>query len=124
MGDPKTVRFNRAQEQALDDMVDRDRADNQSEAHRMFVNAGMAEYGYSVNGNGDTSLKWAAGELARMLTYVGVGWLAFFWAFPVGFRVWGAVVLLMALAMIGVYLVLDVYEPAISRRLFGKEDPA
>lgn len=124
MAERKTVRFERDQIHAIEDMVERERADNESAAVKKLLTEGMRQYGYKATGNGDTSLKWAAGELARLLTYVGLGWLAFFWAFPVGFRVLGAVVLVMALAMVGVYLLLDAYEPAISRRLFGKEDPA
>lgn len=124
MAERKTVRFERDQIHAIEDMVERERADNESAAVKKLLTEGMRQYGYKATGNGDTSLKWAAGELARLLSYVGLGWLAFFWAFPVGFRVLGAVVLVMALAMVGVYLLLDAYEPAISRRLFGKEDPA
>lgn len=124
MAERKTVRFERDQIHAIEDMVERERADNESAAVKKLLTEGMRQYGYKATGNGDTSLKWAAGELARLLTYVGLGWLAFFWAFPVDFRVLGAVVLVMALAMVGVYLLLDAYEPAISRRLFGKEDPA
>lgn len=124
MAERKTVRFERDQIHAIEDMVERERADNESAAVKKLLTEGMRQYGYKATGNGDTSLKWAAGELARLLSYVGLGWLAFFWAFPVDFRVLGAVVLVMALAMVGVYLLLDAYEPAISRRLFGKEDPA
>lgn len=122
MAEHKSIRLESDQLDAISDMAETGKADNESAALRKLLSEGMRQYGYAVNGNGNTSLKRAAGELARLFTYVGLGWLAFFWAFPVEFRLWGAVVLLMALAMVGAYLALDAYEPAISRRLFGERE--
>lgn len=117
MGKPKSVRFNQQQERALDDMVERGEADSQTEAHRMLVNAGMRQFGYRASGNGDTQLKWLAKEMARLFSYIGVGWILFFWAFPVSFAMPGVAVLFMALSMVGAYMLLDAKEPAISKRL-------
>lgn len=117
MGKPKSVRFNPAQKRALEDMIERGEASSETEAHRMLLNAGMQQFGYRVTGNGDTRLKWLAGEMARLLAYVGVGWIVFFWAFPVQFSVFGVAVLFMALSMVAAYMVLDAKEPKISKRL-------
>jgi len=124
MGKPKSVRFNKHQEQALDDMVERGRADSETEAHRMLINAGMRKFGYRAGGNGDTQLKWLAGELARLFSYIGVGWVVFFWAFPVQFAMPGVAVLFMALGMVAAYALLDAKEPAVSKRLGLVEDKA
>jgi len=124
MGERKSVRITGEQDAAIDDLQDRDKAESESEALRMLITAGMRHYGYRATGNGNTSLKWLSGELARLFAYIGLGWLAFFWAFPVKFRVLGAVVLVMALGMVAVYAVLDQVEPAVSERLFGESDTA
>jgi len=117
MGKTKSVRFNPAQERALEDMIERGKASSETEAHRMLLNAGMQQFGYRVTGNGDTQLKWLAGELARLFSYIGVGWVVFFWAFPVQFAVPGVAVLFMALGMVAAYALLDAKEPAVSKRL-------
>jgi len=124
MGEPKTVRFDANQEDALQDLVERGKAPNESEAHRMLINAGMAQYGYSAGQNGNTTLKWMSKELARLFSYVGLGWIAFFWAFPVEFRLIGVTILFMALGMIGAYLALEKYEPRVSHAIFGKGEKA
>ena len=67
MGEVKTARVTNTQSEAIGDMVDRGQADSESEAHRMFLDAGMAEYGYRAEGTtGDTRLKRLTAELARV----------------------------------------------------------
>lgn len=102
-----------------DDMVERGKADTASEALKMFMKAGKVQYGYHAGQNGDTQLKRASKELTRLLSYAGIGWLVFFWAYPVAFTLPGVMLLFSALAMVGVYFILDRAEPKVSKALFG-----
>jgi hypothetical protein len=124
MGESKTAYLTDHQLEVIERMVERGEAGNESEALRNLVNEGMVSFGYRGGQNGNTTLKWMAKELARAFTWAGLAWLAFFWAFPVGFRLPGVMVLIAALGMIAVYLVLDKYEPAVSHRLFGTGEKA
>jgi len=124
MGERKSLRFETQQLDAATDMVETGQADDQSKAIRKFIDEGMRQYGYTANGTEHTQLRWMAKELAKLTSYIGVGWLVFFWAFPVQFRMAGAFILLMALVLTGVYIVLDAKEPAISNRLFGDKEVA
>ena len=124
MAETKGARLTRRQIDAIDDMVERGVADNESEALRSLVDEGMRVHGYRAGRNGNTKLKTMSKELAKLFSYAGMAWLAFFWAFPVGFRLPGVLVLIAAMGMIGTYLVLDKYEPAVSARLFGRGESA
>lgn len=124
MSRPHTVRFNPSQREAIEDLVDKGKAENESQAHRMLVNAGMEAYGFTPRGATDTRLRVMAGELAKLFAYVGIAWIAFFWAFPVQFRLVGAAVVVAALGMVGVYVALGYVEPDLSRRLFSRGERA
>lgn len=124
MGEVKSAQLTRKQLEVIEDMVDAGEADNQSEALRDLLDEGMRTYGYRAGRNGNTTLKWMSKEMGKLFAYAGMAWLAFFWAFPVGFRLPGALVMVAALGMFGVWLLLDRYEPAVTKRLFGTGEKA
>lgn len=125
MGKSKTIWFSPAQVEAIEDLEDRGKADNASEAVRMLLNAGMQAHGYDVAANNsDTTLRRMAGELSRLFAYVGVAWIAFFWAFPVGFRLPGVLVMAAALGMVAIYVALGQVEPRVTHWLFSRGESA
>ncbi len=125
MGKPYSIRFNPSQEEAIEDLQDRGKAESDSQAHRLLVNAGMQQYGYRVDGaHGNTWLKRLAGELARLFAYLGVGWLAFFALFPVQFRMIGVAIVVLAVAMTALRLVLGQVEPRVTHALQRGEHEA
>lgn len=124
MGEHRSLRLDKDQRDAIDDMVDRGRADTKTEAAKKFLNVGMQKYGYTPAGDSNTTLRTMAAEFARLFAYVGVAWIAFFWAFPVEFRLVGVLVVVAALGMVGVYVGLGYVEPDLSRRLFSRGEKA
>ena len=124
MGKPKSVRFNQQQLDALEELKERGKADSETEAHRMLLNAGMQRYGFTIAGNGDTWLKRLAGELARLFAYLGVAWLAFFALFPIQFRMIGVAIVVLAVAMTAIRLVLGQVEPRVTHALQRGESEA
>ncbi|MFB6198897.1 MAG: hypothetical protein ABEI52_11635 [Halobacteriaceae archaeon] len=124
MGKNTSLRIDTADLEDAADMVARDKADTQSEALKLFIKAGKTQYGYHAGENGETALKRTSKELARLLGYVGVGWLVFFWAYPVGFALPGVMILFSALGMVGVYFILERTEPKVSEALFGRGERA
>lgn len=124
MGDPITVRPTQEHREIIKDLVERDKADNTSEAVKNLFDEGARAYGYRAGRNGNTTLKLMSKEFTKLFGYAGMAWLAFFWAFPVGFRLPGVLLIVASAAMLGSYLALDRYEPAVSRRLFGRGESA
>jgi hypothetical protein len=124
MAQVKSARFTKEQEQAIEDMVERGMADNESEAHRMFVNSGMREYGYQNGGYTNTALKGFVARGAWLLTVAGLVGLAFTFAYPVPARVPSFAVLVVGVVLFPVREWLDSREPDVSnklRALFGGE---
>lgn len=120
MGEQKNAWLERHQLEQIDKMVKDGVADNDSEAVRTALDAGLAELGYlSGNGSARTRLRWAVRELARLFTYLGLGWLAATLLFPVEFRLYAVGWFVVALAFLGADRVLADVEPWVSRRLIG-----
>jgi hypothetical protein len=117
MAQVKSARFTREQEQAIEDMVEREKADNESEAHRMLVNAGMREYGYENGQHSDTALKAAVKELASLFTLVGLVGLGFTFAYPVPARLPSFAILATGVMLYSVGKALEQHEPKVSKRL-------
>jgi len=117
MAETKSARFSREQTEAIEDMVDKGLADNQSEAHRMLVNAGMHEYGYSNGGYSETALKRICGELAKAFLLVGVVLVGVTYFYPITFRVLAVGPIVSGLFLLGVESVLENVEPKVSNRI-------
>lgn len=86
MAQQKNTRLEKQQLDAISAMVDKELADNESEAHRMLLNAGIEQYGLGVTGSGSTLSKVAT-QFAWIFGIVGVAWLAITITYPVGLRV-------------------------------------
>lgn len=117
MAQVKSVRLSKQQEQAIQDMVERGTADNESEAHRMLVNSGMREYGYQNGGYADTMLKGLVSQAAWLLTVAGLVGLAFTFAYPVPARVPSFAVLVVGVVLFPVREWLESREPDVSNKL-------
>lgn len=126
MAQVKSARFTKDQEHAIEDMVERGYADNESEAHRMLVNAGMQEYGYRNGEHRDTALKAVVHRVSWLFMTAGLVGMAFTVAYPVPARLPSFAVVGAGVFLFGVYHVLEEHEPKVSnqlRRLVGR-DPA
>jgi hypothetical protein len=119
MAQQKNTRLERHQLQAIEDMVDRGIADNESEAHRMLLNAGKREYGYKNGGYTDTMLRLATFRVGVLLAIAGIVGLAFTFAYPVSARLPSFAVLVVGAGLYGVSSVLERHEPQVSQRLKG-----
>jgi hypothetical protein len=117
MAQVKSARFTKEQEQAIEDMVEREQADNESEAHRMLVNAGMREYGYQNGQHSDTALKSTVQVLANVFTLTGMVGLAFTFAYPVGARLPSFAILAFGVMLYSLGKALEQHEPKVSKRL-------
>jgi len=111
------VQLEKHQRDVIKDMDERDIADNQSEAHRMLLNAGMDEYGYKNGGHTDTLLKRGLSKIGVLLALTGIIGLAFTFAYPVPARVPSFSVLIVGAGMYVGSEVLEEYEPKVSRKL-------
>jgi hypothetical protein len=119
MAERKSVRLEKQQLDAIEDMVDRGIADNASEAHRELLNAGKREYGYKNGNFTDTALKSFVTRLSWLLTVAGLVGLAFTFAYPVAARLPSFAVLIGGVGCYGLSQVLEEYEPRVSKRLKG-----
>jgi hypothetical protein len=117
MAQQKNTRLEKHQLDAISDMVDRGVADNESEAHRMLLNAGKREYGYKNGGHADTLLKRGLSKIGVLLALTGIIGLAFTFAYPVPARVPSFSVLIVGAGMYAGSGVLEEYEPDVSRKL-------
>lgn len=117
MAKTKSARFTAAQIEAVEDMVEKGKADNESEAHRMFVNAGMREYGY-VNGDySDTTLKQATHEMAKLFLIAGVVLVGVTFFYPVSLRLIAIGPIVSGLFLLGVESVLESVEPRVTNKI-------
>jgi len=117
MAERKSTRLERHQLDAIEDMAERGVADNESEAHRMFLNAGMAEFGYKNGGHTDTLLKRGLSKVGILLALTGIIGLAFTFAYPVPARVPSFSVLIVGAGCYAGSEVLEEYEPNVTRKL-------
>jgi len=120
MAERKSVRLEKQQLDAIEDMVDRGIADNESEAHRMCLNAGKREFGYKNGHYTDTRLKDWLTQGAYLLTMAGLVGLAFTFAYPVGARIPSFAVIVVGVSIQAfVVPAVEKREPKISKRLKG-----
>ena len=119
MAQVKSARFTKEQEEAIEDMVERGMADNESEAHRMLVNSGMREYGYQNGSYADTALKSFVTRAAWLLTVAGLVGLAFTFAYPVPARIPSFAVLVVGVVLFPIREWLESREPDVSNKLKG-----
>jgi Arc/MetJ-type ribon-helix-helix transcriptional regulator len=119
MAETKSARFSKEQVTAIEDMVEQGKADNQSEAHRMFVNAGMREYGYVGGALKETKLRWAVRETSKLCLYAGVVLLGLTWLYPVIFRLAPVGPIVAGLVLHGADRALGSVEPDVSNWLRG-----
>lgn len=119
MAETRGARFNREQVQAIEDMVDKGIADNQSEAHRMLVNAGMHEYGYTNGGYSETALKTVCGEMAKLFLVSGLILVGVTYFYPVQLRLLAVGPIVSGLFLMGVERVLESHEPKVTNALRG-----
>ena len=117
MAKQKNTRLEKPQLDAISDMADRDIADNESEAHRLLLNAGMREYGYTNGGYSDTKLKQGVENSAWLLTVAGMVGLTFTFAYPIPARMPSFAVLAFGVFLFPVAQALEDYEPKVSNRL-------
>lgn len=111
MSTHKSIRLEKQHEDAIEDLDNRGVADNESEAHRMLLAAGMREFGYEAGGYQAASpLSWVAGEFARAFAWIGVAWLALTALFPVVWRMGAVFALLASLGCVVVRHVVDEYD--------------
>jgi len=120
MAEHKSVRLEKQQLDAIEDMDTQNIADNESEAHRMLLNAGMQEYGFTNGDYTDTTLRSFTQELARIFLYIGIGFVGLSLFIPLWeTRLVGFALLVSGLSLVGVDQLLESYEPAVSERLSG-----
>lgn len=117
MAERKSVRLEKQQLDTISDMEERDLADNESEAHRMLLNAGMREYGYASGDYTDTRLKQLVEQSAWLLTVAGMVGLAFTFAYPIPTRVPSFAVLCFGVGLFPLAQALGDVEPRVSERL-------
>ena len=102
MAEPKTVKMEKRQCDAIGDMEDDDLADNPSEAIRLAFDVGIRELGYGDGDGGDDPwLAWFTGELGKVFAYLAIGWLAATLAAPVGFRLLAVYLFFASVACFG-----------------------
>lgn len=119
MAERKSIRLEKQHLDTFERMVEDEKADNQSEAHRMLLNAGMREYGYRGGESSNTVLRSTIYKLAWLFSIAGVVGLGFTFAYPVPARLPSFAVLVFGIALYGVSEVLEDHEPAVSKRLKG-----
>lgn len=121
MAERRSVHLEKRQREAIQDLVERGVADNASEAHRLFVNAGMQEYGYVNGDRREDTLSGVARELGKWLAVFGAAFLAFSLFWPVEVRMW---VVFFAFASVACYGAAEVLEGGAAdgvRSWWGKQ---
>ena len=124
MAELKSTRLEKQQLDAIEDMAEREIADNESEAHRMLLNAGMHEYGYQNGDYTETVLKQGLEKVSWLLMLGGIVGLAFTVWYPVTARIPSFSVLVVGFVLWRVALLVESREPDLSNRLkslFGGE---
>jgi hypothetical protein len=120
MAERVSVQLEQHQREAISDMVDRGIADNESEAHRMCLNAGKREFGYKNGHYTETSLLSWLTQAAYLLTMAGLVGLAFTFAYPVGARIPSFAVIVVGVSIQAfVVPAVEKREPKVTKRLKG-----
>lgn len=118
MADQKTVNIDRRHRDALTRLVDGGEADNDSEAARMLLDAGMTAYGLGSHG-ADTALRATIRRGADAVGLLTLLWVGLTYLTPLGFRQWAIPMGLVAVALYSADRALGRYEPGVSARLTG-----
>jgi len=119
MAKQKNTRLEKHQLDAIEDMVDRDVADNESEAHRMLLNEGKRAYGYKNGGYTETTLKQATHEAAKWFLVAGLVLVGVTYFYPVSLRLVAIGPIVSGLFLMGVERVLESHEPKVSNKIKG-----
>lgn len=119
MAETYTARLTKEQEDAIDDMVGSDKADNDSEALRMLITAGMREYGYRNGETNQTVLRTAIQEMAKWFFISGFVLLGVTYFLPVELRLVAVGPIFSGLFLSGVDRALESVEPRVSKKLRG-----
>lgn len=118
MGERKSIRLSTQQLDALEEMERQGDADNQSEALRTALNAGLRDMGYRNGEKADTTLRRNIRRMAHTLAMMAVGMLGVVLVYPVEIvRIAVVAPAVMSVTMYAVDQFLEQYEPAVSRRL-------
>lgn len=121
MADKVPAQFDADQIESFEQMQRDGRASSRSEAIRIASKRGLEELGYRAGRRQETTLKRIAAEVTRALAWIALAWLALTALFPVEYRIGALFAAFAALGSAGLYYLLDRHEPAVSRRLFGRE---
>lgn len=119
MAQQKNTRLEKEQLDAISDMESRGVADNESEAHRMLLRAGMREYGYKNGNNTETALRAFVQRLSELFLIAGIVWTGITWYYPRVYAMPAIGLFLSGLACVGMDRVLESYEPGVSNYLKG-----
>lgn len=114
MADTVSVRLERSQIQAIEEMDDDEVADNQSEALRMALNAGLTELGYMNGGEYDSLLRINTRRAGLALGGAGMVVLGLSLFGPLAGRLIGVSLLLAAMTCYGVDRLLALLEPGVT----------
>jgi hypothetical protein len=108
----------------LEEMSESGDADNQSEALRSVVTAGLHQKGYLTANGRKTPLREASRRLGETFALLGVIWLGVSFWLPIEMRSLVVAPLAASVACFGIERALRTWEPAVSKRLlrvFGRE---
>ncbi len=119
MAELKSIRLEKQELDAIEDMAEQGVADNQSEAHRQLLRAGMHEYGYRNGDYTDTTLRTVIQRFAHWFIVAGIVWTGVTWYYPRVFATPAIGLFLSGLACWGIDRVLEQHEPRVSNRLKG-----
>lgn len=108
------TRLERRQIDGIEEMVDAGMADNQSEAHRMALDAGLADHGCANGHSRTTWLQLFSSEMSKVLIYLTVGWMGATLFFPVEFRFVSVYLFAATIGVVGVDRVLARLEPSVT----------
>lgn len=119
MAERKSIRLQNDHLDAMQDMVDQNKADNRSEAHRMFLQAGMYEYGYRNGEFKDTPLRLFIQQLSYFFIVGGIVWTGVTFYYPRVFALPAVGLFLSGLTLAGIDSVLESHEPKVTNGLKG-----
>jgi len=119
MAERKSVHLEQHQLEAIEDMVNRGLADNESEAHRILLNEGKRGYGYKNGSYSDTVLKSVCGEMSKLFLLAGVVLVGVTYFYPVSLRLVALGPIISGLFLLGVERILESHEPKVTNTLRG-----
>ena len=119
MAERTSVHLEQHQLDVIEDMAEEGKADNESEALRMFLNAGMREYGYRNGESNQTVLRTVIHEMAKLFFVSGLVLLGVTYFLPVELRLVAVGPIFSGLFLLGVDRALESVEPRVSKKLRG-----